>query len=82
MDGFLAALKCYKNTKSADTDGLNFKHIKYAPALLHVSLLNVINVMTTGHIPKHYQLTKVVPTFKKETHNDCDNYTTCCGEPA
>ena len=69
-----ALSKC-KNNKSADKDGLSAELAKLGGEAMETVFIKMFNrALETGKLPRHFQIQQLIPLFKKDARDDCNNY--------
>ena len=74
-DATAKIIKSLKNKPSAGHDGISLKFLKsIAPSIINPLTLIINQSLTTGIFPTSLKIAKVIPLFKKDSHEIVDNY--------
>jgi len=69
-----ALYKC-KNHKSTEKDGLSAELVKLGGEAMETAFIKTFNrVLETGKLPRHMQISLLIPIFKKGALDACENY--------
>ena len=69
------ALNKCKNNKSADKDGLSAELVKLGGEAMETVFIKIFHrVLETGELPRHMQISLLIPIFKKGARDACENY--------
>jgi len=69
------ALNKCKNNKSADKDGLSAELVKLGGEAMETVFIKIFHrVLETGELPRHMQISLLIPIFKEGARDACEKY--------